>query len=165
MVVVKSVKIDGELIHIFNSAIYIFESNSAATLELDLIVSEVVKNKYKREKSLIVEIELEDGRTISSMMYLNILAGKLPQLNLYIDIEDEADAYFDFLRVNDASFFPNIEKGITIEEIRMIEMPDEKINLKLNLPIDQTEWLKKQNNEDLNQLFKNWIYEYWKKQD
>ena len=41
MVAVKSVKVDGESIHVFNSAIYIFEASSRLTLELDMIVSEV----------------------------------------------------------------------------------------------------------------------------
>ena len=63
------------------------------------------------------------------------------------------------------SFFPNIEEGITIEDIRKVEMPNEKVTLKLNLPIDQIEWIAKQKKQDLNELFKEMIYEYWKKQE
>ena len=44
-------------------------------------------------------------------------------------------------------------------------MPNEKVTLKLNLPIDQIEWIAKQKNTDLNELFKEMIYEYWKKQE
>lgn len=163
MVEVKAVKIDGENIHIFNSTIYIFESNSAYTLELDIIVSEVVVKKYKQEESLIVEIELQDGRIIDSYMYIKSLTGGLPQLNLFCelnDIEDYQGIYI--VNENDLSF-PNIEEGITLEEIRKYEMPDEKITLKLNLPIDQTEWIKKQKNKDLAEIFKEAIYDYWRK--
>src|SRR4051794_33217707 len=132
MVAVKSVKIDGENIHVFNSAIYIFEASTGHTLELDMIVSEVVVKKYRNEDNLIMEIELEDGRIISSIMHLKIFSGGLPQLNLFCEIED-IEEYQDFDRVNENdSFFPNVEAGITIEEIRKVEMPNKIINLKLN---------------------------------
>lgn len=165
MVEVKSIKIDGEPIHVFKSAIYIFTANDEHTLELDIIVSEIVVNKYRNEQNLIIEIELQDGRIISSIMQLKIWSGGLPQLNLYSEVND-LEEYRDFDRVteNDA-FFPNIEVGITLEEIRQVEMPNEKVSLKLNLPIDQVEWISKQKNTDLNALFKDMIYEYWRKQE
>ncbi|NYE04230.1 hypothetical protein F4694_000974 [Bacillus niacini] len=163
MAAVKSVKIDGENIHIFNSVIYIFESQSGYTLELDLIVSEVTVRKYKQEQTLIIEIELEDGRSINSIMHLKTLPGGLPQLNLFCDLGD-IDEYEDFDRVDEnSSWFPNVEKGITLEEIRKVEMPNENISLKLNLPIDQVEWLKKQKRASLNEMVKVFISEYWKK--
>lgn len=165
MAVVKSVKIDGQDIHIFNSAIYVFETNSNFTLELDLIVSELVVKKYKKEDNLIIEIELDDGRVLNSIMHVKVLAGGLPQLNLYCDLDDPDDYYYlDRVSESDA-WFPNLEEGITIEEIRKVEMPDEDIILKLKLPIDQVEWLKKQKKSMLNELFKEFIYEYWKKLD
>lgn len=163
MIGVKSVKIDGESIHIFNSMIYIFEAGSGFTLEADLIVSEVVVKKYKHEDTLIVEIELEDGRIISSIMNVKILPGRLPQLNVYMELED-AGEYPDIQRINENdALFPSLEDSITIEEIRKVEMPNEKINLKLNLPIDQVEWLKTQPSHTLNDLFTKLIYDYWKK--
>ncbi|MBV7505417.1 hypothetical protein KW850_09135 [Bacillus sp. sid0103] len=165
MVVVKSVTIDGESIHVFRNAVYIFESSSGLTLELDLIVSEVVLKKYKSVDNLIVEIELEDGRIINSIMHVKILSGGLPQLNLFCELDDIQE-YEDFDRVNEnESWFPNIEDGITIEEIRKIEMPNEDVNIKLNLPIDQVEWIKKQKKKTLNEIFQNMIYEYWEKQE
>ncbi len=88
MVAVKSVKVDGESIHIFKSAIYIFESSEGYTLQLDVIVSEVVVKKYQKEENLIIEIELEDGKIIESIMHLNILPGGLPQLNLFCELGD-----------------------------------------------------------------------------
>ncbi|MCL6573492.1 MAG: hypothetical protein K6T88_17700 [Bacillus sp. (in: Bacteria)] len=69
---VRSVKIDGESIHIFKSAVYIFESSSGLTLVVDLIVSEVVVNKYKKVENLIIEIELENSRIINLIMHLKI---------------------------------------------------------------------------------------------
>lgn len=163
MAAVKTVKIDGEIIHIFNSAIYIFESHSGFTLELDLIVSEVMFKKYKQEQTLIIEIELEDGRIIDSIMHLKTLSGGLPQLNLFCDLDD-IDEYEDFDRVDEnSSWFPNVEDGITLEEIRKVEMPNEDVSLKLKLPIDQVEWLKKQKKKDLNEMFTHLIYEIWKK--
>ncbi|MEH7097155.1 hypothetical protein [Neobacillus vireti] len=165
MAEVKSVKIDGEIIHIFKSAIYVFEASSGFTLELDLIVSEVVVNKYKKEDHLIIEIELEDGRIIHSIMNVKVLAGGLPQLNLFCELDDADDYYFlDQVNEND-SWFSNLEEGITIEEIRKVEMPDETINLKLKLPIDQVEWLKNQKKAQLNEMFKEFIYYHWKKID
>jgi hypothetical protein len=165
MAVVRSVTIDGESIHVFRNAVYIFESSSGFTLELDLIVSEVVVKRYKNIENLIVEIELEDGRIINSIMHVKILAGGLPQLNLFCALDDTQE-YEDFDRVNENdSWFPNIEKGITIEEIRNVEMPNEDVSLKLNLPIDQVEWIKKQKKKRLNEMFQELIYEYWKKQD
>ncbi|WP_026572950.1 hypothetical protein [Bacillus sp. UNC438CL73TsuS30] len=164
MVRIKTVKVDGESIHIFNSAIYIFESDGRYTLQLDLIVSEVAVKKYKKEDTLIMEIELEDGRIIHSIMYVKILPGGLPQLNLFCGLDD-TDEYEDFRYVNENdSWYPNIEEGITIKEIRKIEMPDEDISLKLKLPIDQVEWLKSQKKARLHEMVKEFIYEYWEKE-
>jgi hypothetical protein len=164
MAAVKSVKFDGADIHVFKSAIYVFESSSGLTLELDMIVSEVVLKKYQKEENLIVEIELEDGRVINSIMHVKTLAGGLPQLHLFCELDDLLD-YEDFDRVNENdSWFPNIEEGITLAEIRKVEMPDEDVTLKLKLPIDQVEWLKTQKKSQLNEMFKEWIYNYWKKQ-
>ncbi len=145
---IKAVKIDGESIHTFNNAIYLFESSSGYTLELTMIVSEIVVNKYRNVENVIVEIELQDGRVINSYMHVKNISGDLPQLNLFCEI-DEIEEYEDFhiLSENDLSF-PNIEEGITLEEIRKYEMPDEKITLKLKLPIVQTEWLKGQNGKN-----------------
>lgn len=163
MVTVKEVKIDGESIHVFNSAIYIFESSSGYTLELDIIVSEIVEKKYKLEENLILEIELQDGRQINSIMHLQSLSGGLPQLNLFCEL-DRFEEYQDFQIVNENDLmFPKIEEGITLEDIRKYEMPNEKVTLKLKLPIDQSEWLNKQKGEDLAGIFKEAIYDYWKK--
>lgn len=163
MVKVKTVKIDGEEIHIFNSAIYILESNLGYTLELDMIVSEVVVKKYRNEENLIVEIELQDGRMITSYMNLKSLSGGLPQLNLFCALSDSSEYNnFQIVNENDLSF-PSIEEGITLEEIRKYEIPNEKVTLKLNLPIDQIEWLKKQKSKDLTEIFKESIYDYWRK--
>ncbi|CRK85001.1 hypothetical protein [Neobacillus massiliamazoniensis] len=165
MVVVKSVKIDGESLHVFKSSIYIFESSSGFTLELDMIVSEVAVKKYRNEETLILEIELEDGRIINSIMYLKILPGGLPQLNLFCELDDVQE-YGDFEKINEYdAWFPNIENGITLEEIRKVEMPNEDVSLKLKLPIDQAEWLKNQKKGNLNEIFKELIYDYWKKQE
>jgi hypothetical protein len=164
MVCVKSVKIDGEAIRVFKSMIYIFESNSGFTLELDMIVSEVTVKRYKNEETLIIEIELEDGRLISSIMNVKFLSGRLPQMNVYMDVEGPDD-YYDFQRMNENdNLYPELEEGITIEEIRKVEMPNEKVTLKLNLPIDQIEWLKEQKARDLNEIFKELIKDYWNKQ-
>jgi hypothetical protein len=45
------------------------------------------------------------------------------------------------------------------------EMPIEEARLKLKLPIDQVEWLKNQKTMDLNDVFKEMIYELWKSKD
>jgi hypothetical protein len=162
MVGVKSVIIDGETFYIFNSAIYIFESSTGSTLEVDMIVSEVTLRKYKDRESLIAEIELEDGRVISSFMFLKSLPGRLPRLNLFCEL-DESENYEGVLRISENDLaFPDIEEGITLEDIRKVEMPNEKITLKLNLPIDQVEWLREQKNRDLNLLFKELLYKYFK---
>lgn len=163
MVEVKSVKIDGEDIHLFNSAIYLFESSIGYTLELGMIVSEVVFRKYEHEENLIVEIELQDGRVINSIMHLQRLPGALPQLNLFCDLDD-IEEYQDFQIIKEGeSSFPNIEEGITLEEIRKYEMPNEKVNLKLTLPIDQVEWIATQKKETLTTIIREAIYDYWKK--
>jgi hypothetical protein len=164
MVGIKSVKIDGESLHVFKSAIYILVSSSGFTLELGMIVSEVVVRKYRKVENLIIEIELEDGRIINSIMHLKIFSDGLPQLNLFCELDDIQD-YDDFDKLNENdSWFPNIEDGITLEEIRSVEMPNEEISLKLNLPIDQAEWLKNQKKASLNELFKKFIHYYWEKQ-
>lgn len=159
---VKTVKIDGEEIYLFNSAIYIFESSSGNTLELEMIVSEVTVKKYRNEDTLIVEIELHDGTVINSIMHVKVFSGRLPQLHLFCEIDDP-DEYMGVDRVNENDlWFPNIEEGITIEGIRKVEMPIEDVSLKLKLPIDQVEWLKKQKKQTLNDLIKEMIYEHWK---
>jgi len=165
MVGIKTIKIDGKNIHFFKSAIYIFESSSGYTLELNIIVSEIVVKKYKKVENLIMSIELEDGRIINSIMHLKILSGGLPQLNLFCGLNDIQE-YDDFDKVNEHdSWFPNIEEGITIEEIRKVEMPIEEVSLKLKLPIDQVEWLKNQKKGALNEMFQTFISDYWKKQN
>ena len=163
MVKVHSVKIDGESIHIFNSAIYVFETGLSFTLQLDMIVSEIVVKKYRKIENLIIEIELENGSIINSIMHVKAFAGGLPQLNLYCELEDIQD--FEGLdRVNEHdSWFPNIEDGITLEHIRKVEMPIEEVSIKLKLPIDQVEWLKRQKKSDLNETIKELIYSSWKK--
>ena len=164
MVEVKSVKIDGASIHIFKSVIYIFESSSGYTMELGMVVSEVVLRKYEHEENLILEIELNDGRVINTIMHPQGFLGRLPQLNLYCDVDD-VDEYKDFQIVKEGDkTFPKLDEDITIEEIRKYEMPNEKVNLKLNLPIDQAEWLAKQTKRDLDNIIKKVIYDYWKKE-
>lgn len=163
MAEVKLVKIDGESIHVFNSAIYIYESNEGLSLQLDLIVSEVTVKKYRALDNLIVEIELVDGRLINAIMHVNSLSGGLPQLNLFMEIEDIRE-YEDLDRVNENDArFPTIEEGITLADIRKVEMPVEEVKLKLKLPIDQVEWLTKQKKAALNELFKEFLYDYWEK--
>ncbi|MCM3764458.1 hypothetical protein [Neobacillus niacini] len=163
MAKVKSVKFDGELIHVFNSAIYVFESGQDLTLQLDMIVSEIVVKKVQQVENVIAEIELEDSRMIDSIMHVKIIPGVLPQLSLFVELDDRQDYDFlDFVNENDA-WFPNIEEGITIDAIRKVEMPEEEIRIKLKLPIDQVEWLKAQKKTRLNEILKEMIYEYWKK--
>lgn len=158
MVRVKSVSIDGENIYVFNSTIYLFESSSGLTLELDMIVSEVALKKSKDRESLICEIELEDGRIYSSFMFAKSFPGKLPQLNLFCNV-DESEDYegFPIVSENDQEF-PTIEESITLEDIRKVEMPNEKITLKLTLPIDQVEWLKSKKPKELNAVLKELLY-------
>ncbi|MDQ0226357.1 hypothetical protein [Metabacillus niabensis] len=163
MVKVQEIKIDGEGLHVFNSAIYIIESSTGYTLQLDAVVSEVVVLKYQNEETLLVEIELQDGRQITSFMHLKRLSGGLPQLNLFCELND-IDDFHDFLMINENdSSYPNVEDGITLEEIRKYEMPSEKITLKLKLPIEQTEWLSEQKTGDLSNIIKEAIYDYWRK--
>ncbi|HZH61807.1 MAG TPA: hypothetical protein VEY70_19985 [Metabacillus sp.] len=157
MVKVKLVKIDGEEIFVFNSAIYIFEASTGLTLECNMIVSEVVVKKYQHVENVIVEIELEDGRVIHSIMFVNALQGGLPQLHVFCDLDDIV-GYEDFDRVNENdSRFPDIEEGITLEDIRKVEMPIEAITLKVKLPIDQVEWLKKQKKNVLQDMLSEFI--------
>jgi hypothetical protein len=158
MVQIKSIKLDGEFIHVFNSAIYIFEASAGLTLEVNLIVSEVLMKKYKNVENVIIEIELEDGRIINSIMGITVLRGKLPQIHVFCELEDDHDYRdFNFVKEEDA-WFPNIEEGITLEDIRKVEMPNEEITLKLTLPIDQVEWLKKQKKKALSEWLSEWIY-------
>jgi|GEM_PF-5086189 len=157
MVNVKSVKIDGEEIFVFNSAIYIFEASTGLTLECNMIVSEVVVKKYQHVENVIVEIELDDGRLIQSIMFINTLQGGLPQVHVYCDL-DEIAGYEDFDRVNENdSRFPVIEEGITLEDIRKVEMPIETITFKVKLPIDQVEWLKRQKRNVLQEMLSEFI--------
>jgi hypothetical protein len=139
MVGIKSITIDGELVYMFNSAIYIFESSSDSTLEVDIIVSEVTLRKYKDRESLIAEIELDDGGLLSSFMYLKSLPGKLPRFSLFCEL-DQDEKYEGILRISENDLaFPDIEEGITLGDTRKVEMPNEKVMLKLTLPIDQVE--------------------------
>ncbi|KON86181.1 hypothetical protein AF332_04645 [Sporosarcina globispora] len=157
---IKSINLDGEEVYVFNSAIYIFESSAGNTLEVDLIVSEVTLRKFQDRDSMITEIELEDDRILSSFMFLKPVPGKLPRLSLFCELDPE-ESYEGVSRISEEhSDFPDIEAGISLEEIRKVEMPNEKITLKLNLPINQVEWLKEQKNKELNQLFKELLEGY-----
>ena len=160
---IKSINLDGEEIYVFNSAIYIFESSAGNTLEVDMIVSEVTLRKYQNRESLITEIEMEDGGLISSFMFLKSVPGKLPRLSLFCELDPD-EPYEGILRISEEQQdFPDIEAGITLEEIRKVEMPNEKITLKLNLPINQVEWLKEKKNRELNGLFRELLGEYLEK--
>lgn len=157
---IKSINLDGEEIYVFNSAIYIFESTAGCTLEVDMVVSEVTLRKFQNRDSLITEIELEDGGLISSFMFLKSVPGKLPRLSLFCELDPD-ESYEGILRISEEQLgFPDIEAGITLEEIRKVEMPNEKITLKLNLPINQVEWLKEKKNRELNELFKELLEGY-----
>ena len=162
MAKVKEVKIDGETLQIFDSAIYILESSAGCILQLDIVVTEVTVRKYAKEENLIVEIELEDGRIFNTIMHQQSIKGGLPQLNLFCDLY-EKEEYPEILVVNENdSDFPKVGEGVTLKEIRTVEMPDEKITLKLKLPIDQAEWLGKQG-RNLNRILTEAIYDYWEK--
>jgi hypothetical protein len=159
---VKSVKIDGEDLHIFNSSISIFEASAGNTLELDLIISEVAAKKYQNMNNYIIEAELENGIVLNEIMHGKVMHGRLPQLHLFNDIDDPSD-YDGIPIVNENdSWFPNLEEGITLAEIRKVEMPIEEVSLKLKLPIDQVEWLKKQKKQKLNEWLIEVIYASWK---
>jgi hypothetical protein len=161
---VKSVKLDGEEIRVFNSAIYLFETNTTVTLELNIIVSEIVANKYKHVDNLIIEIELEDGRMINSIMSVTVMQGRLPQLHVFCDIGDLVEYKgLPILNENNSSF-PDIEEGITLEQIRNVEMPLEDITLKLKLPIDQVEWLRKLKKKDLTDMMGEFLI-YFRKNE
>ena len=160
MVGVKKVNLDGEEIHIFNSAIYILETSSGFSLELDIIVSEVAIKKYSGRDSIIAEIELTDNRVINSFMYIKSIPGRLPHLNLNCEI-DGPNEYRGLEHIDDnETNFPDIEKGISLADIRKVEMPDEKITLKLTLPIDQVEWLREKKPKELKQIIKAMIYDH-----
>lgn len=164
MVQIREIKIDGESIHFFQSAIYIFESSTGHSLELMMVVSEIVEAKYKDLENLFLEIELNDKRVFSIIMNPQRITGGLPKLCLFCDI-DSVEEYQGFQIVQESDQnFPDIEEGITIEEIRKQEMPNVKVNLKLTLPIDQKEWLDKQKKKDLEYFIRESIYEYWNKQ-
>jgi hypothetical protein len=165
VVEILSVKIDGEVIHTFDSTIYIFESSTGYTLELTMIVSEIVVNKYRNFENLIVEVELKDGRLINSIMHLQNLSGGLPQLHLFCDVDDPNE-YKGFDLVNESNpVFPKIGEGITLTEIRKYEMPNERVKLNLTLPIDQAEWIAKQKKSEIEKIVKAAIYEYWKREN
>ncbi|MEW9109912.1 MAG: hypothetical protein AB2374_11235 [Cytobacillus gottheilii] len=154
MAKLKSIQIDGENIVYFNSAIYLFHANSGCTLQLDIIVSEITIKKYTDRESHIIEVELENGSLVTSFMTANILPGRIPHLNFVSEVED-ADEYSELPAVHENDLnFPDIEQGITLEEIRKVEMPYEKVALKLTLPIDQAEWLQQKTKKELNAIFK-----------
>lgn len=157
MVEVKSLLIDGEPVHLFRSAVFLFQSEEGWTLELDGIVSEVAVRKYEKIDRGIAEIELEDGRVFSQFMDIQVFMGKLPQLQLYCEV-GSPDEYKGFPVVSEnESFELNLDEGLTLTDIRKVEMPNEKVRLTLELPIDQAEWLAKQKKKDINALFKDII--------
>lgn len=81
----------------------------------------------------------------------------------FCELEDP-DEYPGLHKVNEKGLeFPVVEQGIILEEIRKVEMPNEKVTLKLTLPIDQVEWLKEQKTKELNAIFKEFLGEYIKK--
>jgi hypothetical protein len=162
---IESVKIDGENIHMFDSTIYIFESSSGYTLEVAMIVSEVVVNKYKNVENLILEIELKNGRLINSIMHLQSLSGGLPQLQLFC-VVDDPEEYKDIYLVKEIDpVFPQIGEGITLKEIRKFEMPNERVKLNLTLPIDQAEWIAQKKKSEIEKILKEAIYEYWEREN
>ncbi|UGB32904.1 hypothetical protein [Metabacillus sp. B2-18] len=61
------------------------------------------------------------------------------------------------------SSFPDIEEGITLEEIRKVEMPLEDITLKLKLPIDKVEWLRKLKKKEVTDMMEEFLIYYRKK--
>ncbi|WP_026693396.1 hypothetical protein [Peribacillus kribbensis] len=165
MTKVKTVKIDGEDIYIFNSVLYILEASAGWSLILDMIVTEITQERYKKEENLILEIELEDGRVFNSIMHIQPIPGGLPQLSLYTYIDD-ANEYPDVMIVNEnETSFPRIDQDLTIEEIRKVEMPQVKVKLNLTLPIDQAEWIAGKKKKELDQILRTAIYDFWGKSE
>ncbi|WP_110929571.1 hypothetical protein [Bacillus massiliglaciei] len=163
MVKVLSVKIDGEEIHIFNSFLYIFESHGFHTLELDLIVSEVAQRRYNKEENHIIELVTE-GTEINAFMFSKGLPGGLPRINLYAEIEgSEVYPFLPVFHEGDRGF-PDIEEGLTIEEIRKVEMPEEFFTCKVKLPIDQVEWLSKKKPKEFKEFLQKAIAEQWEEE-
>lgn len=155
MIKIRSIHIDGENIYYFNSVIYLFQTSSECTLQLDIIVSEIVIKKYNDRENHIIEVELENGSLVTSFMTVNILPGKIPHMNFVSEVADVNEyRELPIVQENDLNF-PDIEKGITLEEIRQVEMPYQKVSLKLTLPIDQVEWLQKKTKKELDAIFED----------
>ncbi|MEH7157458.1 hypothetical protein [Neobacillus drentensis] len=164
---IKSIKINDEMIHIFDYALFIFDGNeNDYSLSLDIMVSEVVALKFYNEDKVKVCWQYNNGEEQTFMMNLDHVTEvgntEIPELNLTVDIDNPKDFWWlKTVNFDTKEEYPSLRKDITIDEIRKVEMPDRELDLTVMIPIDLEEWLYRSDNQ--SEILKEALYDYRKK--
>ncbi|TWE05991.1 hypothetical protein FB550_1026 [Neobacillus bataviensis] len=162
---IKSVRINGDPIHLFDCVMYIFDNeNGKYFLHLDLIVTEVEMLKYRFNQEVRVSIKYNNGKEQNLTMLVQgtteIGNAEIPILELCVDIDNPED----FQGIKIVNWETPIEEfslrnDILIEEIRKIDMPNKNVEIQATLPIDLQEWVYS-NSENISEILKEALIDY-----
>ncbi|WP_028392736.1 hypothetical protein [Bacillus cihuensis] len=162
---IKRVKINGEEIRLLNNVLYLhYSEGDGYSLLLDTVITEVDARKYSHKDKAEVLLRYDDDKEESLDMFITGVTevgnGDVPVLELEVNI-DNHEKFRNLEVVNGDSIeckFPDPTVGITIEEVRKIDMPSDKIDITAILPIDLKEWLHSNNN--ISEILKEALYDY-----
>ncbi|MES1047224.1 hypothetical protein FOA22_22480 [Heyndrickxia oleronia] len=167
---IVTVKFDNEPVHVFDSTIYIYQNESNKFgLNLEFIITEIVAKKYHYYRDKVnVTFELSNGMIKNYPMSVEDVTevgnAEIPVIFLHTDIPS-IEGFEDVIILDDDTFnekYPELNKNISIEEIRKVEMPKEDVDIEVNLPIDLAEWIYA-NEKNMSAILEEALHDYWKK--
>jgi hypothetical protein len=172
MKTIKSISFNDEMIHVFESLMYIFdlsnENGAGYGLHLELITTELTIRKYRYQENILVDLTYTNGELQTLVMHVDHSEegghGEIPEMSLYVSISSPKE-FPELAIVNwdtPDEEYPRLQKTISLTEIRAVEMPYENVRLDAELPIDLSEWTH-ENRDNLSEMLTEALYDYWKK--
>ncbi|MDQ0975878.1 hypothetical protein QFZ31_005756 [Neobacillus niacini] len=144
---IKYVRINEELIHVFDYVRYVYDNEIGdCFFHLDLIVTEVVIIKYVFDQEVKVSLVYNNGEEHTFTMLVQGVTevgnAEIPILELCVKIDDpEKFQELKIVKWDTPLEEYSLGNNITIEEIRRIEMPNREVQFEATLPIDLEEWV------------------------
>jgi hypothetical protein len=172
MKTIKSISFNDEPIHVFESLMYIYDSSNeygqSYGIHLELITTELAIRKYRYQENILVDLTYTNGELQTLVMHVDHSEegghGEIPELSLYVSIRSPEE-FPELAIVNwdtPDEEYPNLQKNISLTEIRSVEMPYESVRLDAELPIDLSEWTH-ENQDNLSEILTEALYDYQKK--
>jgi hypothetical protein len=172
MKTIKSISFNDEPIHVFESLMYIFdlsdEYGPGYGLHLELITTELTIRKYRYQENILVDLTYTNGELQTLVMLVDHTEegghGEIPEMSLYVSIRNPKE-FPELAIVNwdtEQDVYPELQKNISLTEIRAVEMPYENVRLDAELPMDLSEWTH-ENRDNISEIITEALYDYWKK--